>query len=198
MKFSKFTFVSVAASLLISLTGQAKNEMKKVYIYGIATSFNDSTVYLTDIQELDSAWLSNKGFFLVSRENYSYQLRDFVQGQGWEAHPTCSVNFSTNLKKAEKEWAKIHDRYVIGNRKKKKNDAKHENERPPYLVKNISKEQFKFETVAPYTEAEVVNDEPSKKESKKKGKKAKKNKAPKGMSKSAPIPNGKPEENSNK
>lgn len=158
MKFLKFTFVSVAAALLISLTVQAKNEMKKVYIYGIATSFNDSTVYLTDIQELDSAWLSNKGLFLVSRENYSYQLRDFVQGQGWEAHPTCTVGFSTSLKKAEKDWAKLHDKYVVGIRKKKKNDPKHLNDRPPYLVKNISKEQFAFQAVEPYTEAVVVDE----------------------------------------
>lgn len=186
MKFLKFTFVSVAAALLISLTVQAKNEMKKVYIYGIATSFNDSTVYLTDIQELDSAWLSNKGLFLVSRENYSYQLRDFIQGQGWESHSTCTVGFSTSLKKAEKEWAKLHDRYVIGNKKKKK-DTKHQNERPPYLVKNISKDQFAFQAVEPYTEAVVVDenaeeakaDKLSKKEKKAAKKAAKKNKSSK-------------------
>lgn len=176
MKFLKFAFVSVAAALLISLTVQAKNEMKKIYIFGLSTSFNDSTVYLTDIQELDSAWLSNKGFFLVSRENYSYQLRDFIQEQGWEAHPTSSVTFSTNLKKAEKEWAKIHDRYVIGN-KKKKHDTKHLNDRPPYLVKTISKEQFKFNAVEPYTEAEVVEDESAEEvKAKKPGKKDKKDK----------------------
>lgn len=175
MKFLKFTFVSVAAALLISLTVQAKNEMKKVYIYGIATSFNDSTVYLTDIQELDSAWLSNKNLFLVSRENYSYQLRDFVQGQGWEPHPTCTVGFSTSLKKAEKEWAKLHDRYVIGNRKKK-NDTKHQNERPPYLVKSITKEQFSFEAVAPYTEAEVAEETPEEAKAEKSSKKEKKDK----------------------
>lgn len=175
MKFLRFTLVSVAVTLLISLTVQAKNEMKKVYIFGIATSFNDSTVYLTDIQELDSAWLSNKGFFLVSRENYSYQLRDYIQGQGWEPHSTCSVSFSTNLKKAEKEWAKIHDRYVIGNRKKKK-DTKHLNERPPYLVKSISKEQFTFSAIEPYTEAEVVEEDAPKAKADKPGKKDKKSK----------------------
>lgn len=175
MKFLKFTFVSVAAALLISLTVQAKNEMKKVYIYGIATSFNDSTVYLTDIQALDSAWLSNKGLFLVSRENYSYQLRDFVQGQGWESHPTCTVGFSTSLKKAEKEWAKLHDRYVVGTRKKK-NDPKHLNERPPYLVKNISKEQFAFQAVEPYTEAVVVDENSEEIKAEKPGKKGKRNK----------------------
>ena len=76
MKLSKIGLTAIAATLLISLTAQAKNEMRKAYVFGFASSFNDSTVYITDIQELDSVWFTSKHHFLVSRENYSYQLRD--------------------------------------------------------------------------------------------------------------------------
>ena len=78
MKLTKLVFATLAAALLISITSQAKNEMRKAYVFGFASSFNDSTVYFTDIQELDSAWFTSKNKFLIGRENYSYQLRDYL------------------------------------------------------------------------------------------------------------------------
>ena len=53
MKLTQLVFATLAAALLISITSQAKNEMRKAYVFGFASSFNDSTVYFTDIQELD-------------------------------------------------------------------------------------------------------------------------------------------------
>lgn len=111
MKLSKIGLTAIAATLLISLTVQAKNEVGKAYVFGFASSFNDSTVYFTDIQEVDSAWFTSKHHFLVSRENYSYQLRDYLTSIG-EQHRTCMVEYNTDPKKLEKVWNKLYSRYA--------------------------------------------------------------------------------------
>lgn len=47
---------------------------KPVYAFGVAASFNDSVVYCTEIQVLDSTALDKNGF-LPKRDLYSYQLK---------------------------------------------------------------------------------------------------------------------------
>ena len=105
MKLRKSVFAAIAATLLIAVSMQAKDEMKRIYIFGFASSFNDSIVCFTDVQAVDSAWLNSKNHFLVSREDYSYQLRDYLEGEGYK-HPTCMVSYSTNLKKLTKKYNK--------------------------------------------------------------------------------------------
>lgn len=64
------TAVIIMASLM-SLSVSAKIKcVPKIYAFGFAASFNDSIVYFTDIQEIDSAWVGEKNEFLVNRENY--------------------------------------------------------------------------------------------------------------------------------
>ena len=77
--------------------------MVKTYAFGFAASFNDSTVYFTDIQVLDSAWLNEKNDFLVSRDNYSYQLRDYLASEQQMPRRTCIVYAGKNKKKVEKK-----------------------------------------------------------------------------------------------
>lgn len=173
MKLSKVVLVTVAATLLLSLTIQAKNEMKKAYIFGFASSFNDSIVYFTDIQEIDSAWFTSKNKFLVSRDNYSYQLRDYLNSIG-EEHRTCMVEYSTNEKKLIKAWQKLNDRYL--HTQKKKNNQKQKKELPPFQVKSITKESFAFEAVAPMESYEEEAPKPEKKVKAKKALKQQKNK----------------------
>ena len=174
MKLSKLAFVSVVAALLLSLTLQAKNEVKKAYIFGFASSFNDSTVYITDIHEVDSAWFTSKNNFLINRESYSFQLRDYLSGLG-EEHRTCMVQYGTKLKDVQKAWNKLCDRYT--KEQKVKNNQKQTNNRPPYQVKTISKDQFAFKAVAPTEEYnEEVPAKPAKKVKAKKAMKEQKNK----------------------
>ena len=46
---------------LIYSSAQAKNIVeKKAYMFGFSASFNDSIVYFTNIQEIDSVWFSQK------------------------------------------------------------------------------------------------------------------------------------------
>ena len=65
MKLRKSVFAAIAATLLIAVSMQAKDEMKRIYIFGFASSFNDSIVCFTDVQAVDSAWLNSKNHFLV-------------------------------------------------------------------------------------------------------------------------------------
>ena len=43
MKLSKIGLTAIAATLLISLAAQAKNEMRKAYVFGFASSDRKST-----------------------------------------------------------------------------------------------------------------------------------------------------------
>lgn len=173
MKLSKIGLTAIAATLLISLAAQAKNEVRKAYVFGFASSFNDSTVYITDIQEVDSAWFTSKHHFLVSRENYSYQLRDYLGGIG-EQHRTCMVGYNTDPKKLEKEWNKLYNRYA--HNQKKKNNQKQKSELPPFQIKKLTKEQFQFQSVAPMDEAIEIEEPVKKVKAKKALKKQRKNK----------------------
>ena len=173
MKLSKIGLTAIAATLLISLAAQAKNEMRKAYVFGFASSFNDSTVYITDIQELDSVWFTSKHHFLVSRENYSYQLRDYLAHIG-EQHRTCMVEYNTDLKKLEKVWNKLYSRYA--HNQKKKNNQKQKSELPPFQIKKLTREQFQFQSVAPMDEAIEIAEPVKKVKAKKALKKQRKNK----------------------
>ena len=113
---------------LTALTALAVNKPEKVYMYGFAASFNDSTVYFTSLQEIDSVYIDSKTKFLYSRDNYSYQLRDYLSAHGAENY-TCTTVFALNRKAAEKKYAKLRKRYTQGGK---------------YTVKDLSKTDFFF------------------------------------------------------
>lgn len=135
MKLRKSVFAAIAATLLIAVSMQAKDEMKRIYIFGFASSFNDSIVCFTDVQAVDSAWLNSKNHFLVSREDYSYQLRDYLEGEGYK-HPTCMVSYSTNLKKLTKKYNKMRNSYTAQPKKSKNKSGMIEDAAPKYQVKS--------------------------------------------------------------
>ncbi len=85
-----------------------------IYIYGFSLSFNDSTVYITDIMTLDSAWIESKNNFLYARSSYAYQLKNHLTDQG-VLNPTCVVSYDLKRKKAEKKYVKLKNRYLKKN-----------------------------------------------------------------------------------
>ena len=104
-----------------------------LYVCGFASTFNDSTVYFSDIQQLDNTWTDSKTGFLYSRDNYSYQLREYLQKQG-VAHPTCIVMFASTRKKLEKEYVALKKRYTT---------------RGQYNVKYVAGNEFAFAPIEP-------------------------------------------------
>lgn len=126
---------------LSTIGAQAENQPKTVYMYGFGASFNDSTVYITDIQQMDSAYVDSKTGFLYGRADYSYQLRTYLEAQGM-ADPTCITAFATDRKKAEKKYLKLRKRYLSGNRN---------------LVKYVKQADFRF-TAVRYEKPEAAAD----------------------------------------
>lgn len=117
--------------------------------------------------------MTRKNKFLVSRENYSYQLRDYLEQKG-AGNRTCIVMFDFNQKKAEKKWNKLYARYVQKPKAKKAKNGQQMNDAPsPYQVKTINSTDFHFSSVQP-------NDEEVEEVKVKKAKKAKKEKRRKG------------------
>lgn len=104
----KYIFALTLAAM--TLVVQAASKSGKVYVFGFAASFNDSTVYFTDIQEIDSAYYDTKTKFLYGRDNYSYQLRDYLQTQGFTT-PTCVTSFALTRKEIDKKLARLRKKY---------------------------------------------------------------------------------------
>jgi len=157
----KRIFLALTLCLAMTSVVWAKSVRTPIYIYGFSASFNDSIVYFTDIQKVDSAWLDEKTDFLVSRENYSYQLRDFLSGRG-EPNRTCVVSYATKRKDIEKKFIKMRRKYV---------------EKGGYDVKYVSSSEFKFNAMVP---SDFGLDEIATKAEKKK-KKERRNAPPQGM-----------------
>ena len=100
-------------------------------MFGFSASFNDSTVCFTDIQEVDSAYLDSKTGFLYSRENYSYQLRDYLLKQGFTT-PTCITVFARSRKDIDQKYAKMRKRYTDAAR---------------YIIKDIKEPDFTYQAI---------------------------------------------------
>ena len=101
-----------------------------------SASFKNPVIYFTDIQVLDSAWIDSKTKFLLERDSYSAQLKDYLTNTTSDPHRTCMVVFSTDKAKAEKKYMKLKNNYTV------KANAK-----DGYDVKYLSEKDFKFSLI---------------------------------------------------
>ena len=83
-----------------------------MYIFGFSASFNDSILYITDIQDVQGASYETKSDFLVGREYYSTQLKEFLAEKMGQPNRVCLVLFATTKKKAEKKYQKLKKKYT--------------------------------------------------------------------------------------
>ncbi|EGF59174.1 hypothetical protein [Bacteroides fluxus] len=112
MKYVRIFFAITLAFMFFSSFTLKSNE-KPVYAFGVAASFNDSVVYYTEIQVLDSVGLDKAGF-LPKRDLYAYQLKNYLEYDLNKPDYTCMIYFSENKKKLEKEASKIKGKYKKG------------------------------------------------------------------------------------
>mgnify|MGYP007056156194 CR=1 FL=1 len=100
-----------------------KNERKKskskpvteedvIYIFGVGTNFNDSTVYLTEVTPVNGLRLDPKTKFLPARSDFSLQFREYLEGQLGLVYETTCVFFSEKRSKALKYAYKLRKRYL--------------------------------------------------------------------------------------
>jgi len=117
------TMLTMGASAKIEKTNQ-------MYMYGFSASFKDSVIYVTDIQNVQGAWIETKTKFLVERDEYSRQLKDYLADKLQQPGRVCMVFFHTKKSKAEKQFLKLMKKYQKG-----------------YEVRHLNATEFKFEAV---------------------------------------------------
>jgi hypothetical protein len=135
MRLIKPLMIAIALMAAGTMKVQAQDvKVPQAYMFGFVASFNDSTVYFTNIQQVDNAWVTKKKQFLAGRNQYSIQLREFFANQRNMPNRTCVVIANVDRKKLEKKYIKMKNKYLVKSKK-------------PYDVRNISESDFKFETV---------------------------------------------------
>ena len=130
---TKKILLSIALILAVAMNGTAAPKVTKAFIFGFAASFNDSTVYLTDVQEVDSAWITAKSKFLIGRDNYSSQLQEYLHKKD-VLNPTCVTFFALKRKDIEKKYISMRKKYGTGGK---------------FIVKDVYIDQFKYIPIAP-------------------------------------------------
>ena len=127
--------IAIALMAAGTMKVQAQDiKVPQAYMFGFVASFNDSTVYFTNIQQVDSVWVTKKKKFLAGRNQYSNQLREYFAQQRNMPNRTCVVVANVDRKKLEKKYIKMKNKYLVKSKK-------------PYDVRNISENDFKFEAV---------------------------------------------------
>ena len=134
LRHALFAAIFLAASAYMPVS--AKNIMvPKAYMFGFIASFNDSIVFFTDIQEVDSVWvMEKKKTILAGRNNYAAQLRNFFSNSFNLNNRTCVVISDTKRKKVEKKYAKMKTQYTVKNANK-------------YDIHYVDATEFKFTPV---------------------------------------------------
>ena len=155
---------ALVAMMLHGMQASGKLRCTPVYIFGVSASFNDSIVYFTDIQEVDSVWTNGKGRFLAGRNQYSYQLREYFTTKLGMARRTCVVVSSLKRKDVEKKYAKMKKQYI-------------EKKAGKFDVRFLSAEDFRFVAVDMSDSEQVSQQSVKAKKQKEKKAKDKKSKA---------------------
>lgn len=146
MKLLKYIVLGVFVCMATMATAKPV-KMAHLYMFGFSASFQDSVVYMTDVQDVAGAWMDNKSKFLISRDNYSYQLKHYLEGIG-EKNRVCMVFFAKSKSKAERQYLKLRKQYLgQGKNKKKKKKNGKGNAPAIYDIKYISSQDFRFEPV---------------------------------------------------
>lgn len=111
-----YTIVIASLCLLAAGRAQAQERIMPVYAFGFSASFNDSTVYFTDIQTIDSVIINTKTGFILERGIYANQLRDHIMYNCGEANPTCVFFYAVKMKSLAKKFRRMKQKYVQSNK----------------------------------------------------------------------------------
>ena len=101
-------YMLLLAALIMATTVSAKMlKTSHMYMFGFSASFKDSVIYVTDIQDVQGAWIEKKSKFLMGRDQYSEQLKTHLSEQRQLNNRVCVVFFKKSKKKAEKQYLKL-------------------------------------------------------------------------------------------
>jgi hypothetical protein len=111
MKRTLLIFFLAVFAAVSAVQAKGKEE-KTVYLLGASFSFSDSVVYFTEIMPVEGAKLDAKTKFLLHRQYYAYELKDYMNFQENMPGRTSVIYFSEKRSKLEKQAAKIKKRLV--------------------------------------------------------------------------------------
>ncbi|MCR5511961.1 MAG: hypothetical protein K6F43_00155 [Prevotella sp.] len=135
MKYYKYILMTLL--FCVAMGAEAKRiQAPHMYMFGFAASFKDSVVYITEIQDVKNVWYDTKSKFLLGRDNYSAQLKDYFKDKMQMPDRVCMVFFAKTMKEAEKKYLKLRKKYL--------GDAKHPS---TYEVRYVTTQDFQFEAV---------------------------------------------------
>jgi len=124
-------YMLLVAALMMAGTVSAKTvKTSHVYMFGFSASFKDSVIYVTDIQDVQGAWINTKTKFLMGRDQYAGQLQTHLSEQRQLNNRVCVVFFKKSKKKAEKQYLKLMKKYKDG-----------------YDIRYLNSSEFRFEAV---------------------------------------------------
>ncbi len=132
--FKSITLLLMVFTLCSAFTFLKKGKKtQQVYVMGVSFSFKDSVFYMTDIQRIDSVKLT-KEKFLPDREEYSSQLRGYLEEKDGDRNHTCITYFSAKREDLQKKATALM--------------KKHEGVYPTVI---IGSDVFKYERPEEYT-----------------------------------------------
>ncbi len=134
LKYAVCAAIMTLALSAVEVQGKAKM-VPRLYVFGFSASFTDSIVYFTNVQPVDSAWMDTKTDFLLGRDNYSLQLKNYLAQNMSMPNRTCVVFFGKNRNKVEKDFLKLKKQYTSA-----KSRAK-------YDVRHLNSNDFKFKAI---------------------------------------------------
>jgi hypothetical protein len=135
MKIFKYILLALLLAGALPQKMEAKRiKVPKMFMFGFSASFQDSIIYMTDVQEVEGAWYETKSKFLLGRQHYSYQLKDFLANTRQQPNRVCVVMFALTRKEAEKKFIKLRKEYTVKAKGK-------------YDVRYLTTTDFKFQPV---------------------------------------------------
>jgi len=123
-------YILLLTVTLLTIGASAKPLKTQVYMFGFSASFKDSVIYATDIQNIEGAWIDSKTKFLLGRDLYSIQLKEYLADKLQQPGRICIVFYATKKKKAEKQFLKLMKKYQKG-----------------YDMRYLNATEFKFEAI---------------------------------------------------
>lgn len=137
MKHVRQLLLAILMAVAVAPAEAKPFKTSHLYMFGFSASFKDSVIYVTNIQDVQGAWIDSKSKFLRHRDVYSNQLKEFLADSLQQPGRVCLVVFSTKKSKAEKEYLKMMKKYKQG-----------------YDVRYLNEKQFLFKPVEEEEEAQ--------------------------------------------
>ena len=135
MNYLKYMLMALLVS--VAMGAEAKQvKLPHMYMFGFAASFKDSVVYMTEIQDVKNVWYDKKTKFLMGRDSYSGQLKEYFKEKMLMNDRVCMVISAKSQKKAEKKYLKLRKKYM--------SSKKHTS---TYEIRYVSTQDFQFEAV---------------------------------------------------